>query len=54
MEKKLFQGLVRTDIAVLHTVANVINSEVNEGLSYNSIINIARECDAFGVKTGFT
>ena len=43
-----------TDIAVLHMGTNdIINSEVNKNLVADSIINIARECVAFGVKSVF-
>ena len=43
-----------TDIAVLHMGTNdIINSEVNKNLVVDSIINIARECVAFGVKSVF-
>ena len=45
---------VITDIAVLHMGTNdIINSEVNKDLEADSIINIARECVAFGVKSVF-
>ena len=43
-----------TDIAVLHMGTNdIINSEVNKDLVADSIINVARECVAFGVKSVF-
>ena len=40
------------NIAVLHTGTNdIINSEDNKDLVANSILNIARECVLFGVKS---
>ena len=43
-----------TDIVVLYMGTNdIINSEVNKDLVVDSIINIARECVAFGVKSVF-
>ena len=42
------------DIAVLHMETNdIINLEVHKDLVADSIINIARECVAFGVKSLF-
>ena len=43
---------VITNIAVLHKRTNdITNSEVNKDLAADSIINIARECVGFGVKS---